>query len=199
MSLETTDFFIRPEDGWTLVATNPGELLIKPAVYHPWWVAITTTNVAPSGAIVGVPMGRDPSQRNQSYHLVNGATGYVWIRIALPTDSGTAEKMMFSVTTGNTTGGVIVVPSSDVTSGSNTLTLGGAAQTIFSAGQASHGWAVQNQSTDYLYVRQDTTATQDQNSFRISPGSEYVADYVTGGIVSIIGPTTGQAFWARAW
>ena len=83
---------------------------------------------------------------------------------------------------------------------SSTITVGGAAQTAIGAAVAAKGWAVQNQSSDYLYVRQDgTAAAANQNSLRIAPGQLYVADFVTSSAVSIIGPTTGQAFWARAW
>lgn len=49
MAVATTDYFIQPEDGWTLVATNPVSLLIKPGNALPWWVAITASGVPPAG------------------------------------------------------------------------------------------------------------------------------------------------------
>lgn len=106
MTTYTTDFLIAAEDGWTLVATNPSQLLIKPAIYHPWWVAITDSG-APAATVVGVPMGRDPSDRNQEYFLPNGVTGLVYVKIKVPTDSQGNEKMAFNVTatTGTGSGG----------------------------------------------------------------------------------------------
>jgi len=97
MATYTTDFLIRPEDGWTLVATNPSQLVIKAAVFHPWWVAITDTGT-PAATVVGVPMGRDPSRRLEEYVLENGATGLVYVRIATPPNSDTSSYMAFNVT-----------------------------------------------------------------------------------------------------
>jgi hypothetical protein len=50
MTISTTDYWLRPEDGWTLVATNPTMLVIKPDAFHPWWVAATVSG-APNAAV----------------------------------------------------------------------------------------------------------------------------------------------------
>lgn len=50
MAVSTVDFFLRPEDGWTLIATNPTKLLAKTGNLHPWWVAITTAGAPPTSA-----------------------------------------------------------------------------------------------------------------------------------------------------
>lgn len=114
------------------------------------------------------------------------------------TDTDGSQKPAQNVRVVNASAGTFVAAAS-VTNGSSTITLGGTAQTALAAGTSTNGWLVQNQSSDYLYVRQTTTATADQNAIRIAPGAMYVADYLTGGLVSIIGPTTGQAFTAKGW
>lgn len=115
--------------------------------------------------------------------------------IATPSGGGGAGAAGFITT------GPPYVATGDLTNGSGTITAGGVSQTVFAAGISKQGWAIQNQSSGYLYIRQSSTqpATQDQNSIRIAPGQEYVADYLNGLEVRIIGPTTGQAFWARSW
>ena len=56
--METLDFYVSPQDGWTLVATNPTYLKIKPDFNIPWAIAATTsgapdtTGVAATGAAV---------------------------------------------------------------------------------------------------------------------------------------------------
>lgn len=51
-SFETVDFLIRPEDGWVLVASDPSSVIVRPAEYHPWWVAVTDGVAPPSEAAV---------------------------------------------------------------------------------------------------------------------------------------------------
>lgn len=82
MAVSTTDLYVRPEDGWVLVATDPVSLLIKPQAFHPWWVAITASG-APAATLVGVPMGRDNSNRLASFET-GEITGEVYIRIKEP-------------------------------------------------------------------------------------------------------------------
>lgn len=96
-----------------------------------------------------------------------------------------------------TTGAPFV--SAEPANASGTITAGGVAQNAFAANAARRGWAVQNQSSEYLYTRSGAAATADQNSVRIAPGQEYIGDFISGGIVSIIGATTGSPFWAREW
>lgn len=132
--------------------------------------------------------------------LVNGA-----VTTAAPTYVDSTNRALSLDTAGNlrvaaTTSPVI----SDATSGSGTITLGATAQQLLAANTSRKGWAIQNQSTDYLYVRSrgvagTINATQDQNSLRIAPGQLYTPDYVSLNAQSVIGPTTGQAFWAREW
>lgn len=66
MAIETVDFLISPNDDWTLVATNPDYLLIRPSVRFPWRLAVTTSGapVAPAAAtgtitFSGVPLNND--------------------------------------------------------------------------------------------------------------------------------------------
>lgn len=92
----------------------------------------------------------------------------------------------------------------EATSRSGTITLGGTAQELMPAGASRTGWAIQNQSSADLYVRSrgaagTTNATADQNSIRVGPGVYYAADYISPNAMSVLGATTGQAFWAREW
>lgn len=85
-----------------------------------------------------------------------------------------------------------------------TITVGSTAQVLFASNTARKGWAIQNQSSGDLYVRSrgtlgTTDATLDQNSLKIPGGAYYETPYVTNNALSIIGATTGQAFWAREW
>lgn len=41
--MATTDFYIRPEDGWVEVANAPGYIHIKPGNFHPWWVFVSAS------------------------------------------------------------------------------------------------------------------------------------------------------------
>lgn len=52
MAAASINYTIDPEDGWTLVATNPAYLFVKPQVYEPWHVCITAGSapVAPAQA-----------------------------------------------------------------------------------------------------------------------------------------------------
>ena len=92
----------------------------------------------------------------------------------------------------------------EATSRSGTITAGGTAQDLMAANSTRHGWEIQNQSTGNLYVRSKgaagtTVATADQNAILIPPGGYYAPPHVTQNAISIIGPVTGQAFYAREW
>lgn len=82
MAMSTTDLYLRPEDGWVLVATNPSSVLIKPQDFHPWWVAITAAGV-PSATLIGVQMGRGNMQPRESFQT-GEITGLVYIRVMDP-------------------------------------------------------------------------------------------------------------------
>lgn len=95
MAVATLDFLIAPADGWTLIATNPTSLLIKPAIFHPWWLAVTAAG-APAASLIGVAMGNDSYDRDEPFE--SGAiTGEVYIRITTPPESVTGSKMRFAV------------------------------------------------------------------------------------------------------
>lgn len=92
MAVSTTDIKIRPEDGWTLVATNPTYLLITPHTNRPWFVAVTP-GTAPAASLVGASM-RGISDR---FTFETGAlTGTVYVRAPTPVDSAN-KGMMFGV------------------------------------------------------------------------------------------------------
>lgn len=101
-------------------------------------------------------------------------------------------------------GVVPVALQADGTSRSGTIGTGGQAQVLMAANVDRRGWSIQNQSTQDLYLRSrgesgTVNATQDHNSIKIPPGAYYEPPVVDTRALSIIGPTTGQAFYAREW
>lgn len=93
MAAATIDLYIRPEDGWVLVATNPTFLSIRPSGFHPWWVAVTALG-APAATVEGQQFGRGGEAQRDSFTLSSGITGEVYIRVkdpaaARPTDQKT--------------------------------------------------------------------------------------------------------------
>lgn len=96
MAMSTTDLYVRPEDGWLLVAENPASLIIKPEDFHPWWVAVTDGSVPPSD-LIGVPMGRGNDARRESFQT-GEITGSVYIRVRNPIASEpTSQRARFGV------------------------------------------------------------------------------------------------------
>lgn len=94
MAASTTDILIRPEDGWTLVATNPGYLLITPHTNRPWFVAVTP-GTAPAADLVGAAMrGYDDKFTFETGSI----TGTVYVRVPTPVDQAN-RGMMFGVIT----------------------------------------------------------------------------------------------------
>ena len=86
-----------------------------------------------------------------------------------------------------------------ITDRSGTITAGGTAQTIAAANASRRGFEIQNQSTTDLYMSTLATAVLTQPSLRIPPGALYEmpSTSIRTGAVSVIGATTGQAFYAR--
>lgn len=83
MAVATNDVYIRPEDGWTLVATSPTYLNIRPTVFQPWWVAVTAGG-APATGLIGQQFGRGGEAVREPFVLPDGITGEVYIRVADP-------------------------------------------------------------------------------------------------------------------
>lgn len=82
-----------------------------------------------------------------------------------------------------------------------TITTGGTAQAALAANPNRTGYDIQNQSAGSLWVRDDgTAATADDNSMEIVAGALYETPigFRPTGAVSIIGATTGQAFFVRS-
>lgn len=88
-----------------------------------------------------------------------------------------------------------------LTNRSGTITLGGTAQALAAANSDRSYLFIQNLSQGPLYVDFDgTTAVQTQPSTLIPAGASLTAsaeDFCPTGAISIIGPTTGQAFVAK--
>jgi|SRR5690606_30681292 len=79
MATETTDVYINPSDGWTLVAESPSYVMIKPSNFHPWWVAVS--NSTPAASHEGIPMGKDS---RGCFDVDEPIAGNVYIRIKEP-------------------------------------------------------------------------------------------------------------------
>ena len=79
MATTTTDFYINPADGWTLVAASPTSIIIHPSNFHPWWVAVADST--PDDSHVGIPFGKDC---RGSFWFDAAIVGNVYIRIKEP-------------------------------------------------------------------------------------------------------------------
>lgn len=96
MATTTTDFNIRPEDGWTLVATAPLYVKIKPGQFLPWWVCVSAATPGPT--VEGLCYGKDPQMHREEFELPVATTENVYIRIKDPvTREPTNATAKFSV------------------------------------------------------------------------------------------------------
>lgn len=95
MPTSTTDLYIKPEDRWVLVSTDPAFLFVKPDAFHPWWFAVTSGG-APAAGVLGIQMGRGNDHRREPLELKE-VTGEVYIRIADPVASTPTGQMRFGV------------------------------------------------------------------------------------------------------
>lgn len=80
-----------------------------------------------------------------------------------------------------------------------TITTANTSQVLAPANPARRGFTIQNQSTGNLYINGLTAATADYHSLLIPAGAMYESrDVHSGtGVLNIIGPTAGQAFYCR--
>lgn len=96
MAISTADVYVKPVDGWVLVAAAPTALIIKPANYHPWWVAIA--DAEPADDLIGIPMGRNSDNRQEAFTLPSGTEGNVYIRTREPvSDQPATQQALFAV------------------------------------------------------------------------------------------------------
>lgn len=84
---------------------------------------------------------------------------------------------------------------------SGTITLGGTAQAAAAANTARIGFWIRNNSSSSLWISTLAAAVQSQPSLEIKPGELYETPSTLNpkGAISIIGPTTGQAWSGREW
>jgi hypothetical protein len=87
------------------------------------------------------------------------------------------------------------------TSCSGTITTGNSAQTQIAASSGRIGFAIRNVSDGSLWISNKGTATKDHNSLEIKTGELYESpEHGTPvGAISVIGATTGQAFFCEVW
>lgn len=86
MAFTTTDFVVKPSDGWVLVATDPAFLFVKPSGLHAWFIAVTSSGSAPVDGVTGVPMGRGGDGRHDPFQAAS-ITGGVYVRVPAPVDA----------------------------------------------------------------------------------------------------------------
>jgi hypothetical protein len=96
MAVSTVDFEIRPEDGWTLVATNPTLLIVRPVEHRPYWIAATVTG-APAAGIEGLKYGRGGDAFRENFTLTAAFTGEIYIRTKEPPNSAPSSHAHFGV------------------------------------------------------------------------------------------------------
>ena len=82
---------------------------------------------------------------------------------------------------------------------SGTIGAGGVSQAWMAANTQRRGFIIQNQSTGPLWYNGLTAAAMDSTSYRVDAGETYETPvhHSGTGAISIIGATTGQAFYAR--
>lgn len=86
--------------------------------------------------------------------------------------------------------------------GSGTIAVGNTAQFLFASAVPPHGYMIQNNSAEVLWVSDVGVATANGSSFQIAiNGGTFITPpgYRPGAAVSILGGTTGQVFAARSW
>ena len=93
------------------------------------------------------------------------------------------------------------VTTSTETNISGTITLGGTAQNAAAANTSRIGFWIRNNSVASLWISTLATAVQSQPSLEIKPGELYETPPTLNpkGAISIIGPTTSQAWSGREW
>ena len=86
-----------------------------------------------------------------------------------------------------------------LTDGSGTITLGGTAQEVFAANATRSYLAIQNLSTENLWVNFGIAAVASQPSLKLIPNASFAMEssFVSNQSVSIIGATTSSAFAAK--
>lgn len=82
MAIETIDLDVKPEEEWVLVATNPTNLTIKPAVLSPWFLAIVESG-EPDHNLKGLPFGVDHELRGDAFEA-GAIAGLVYVRTQQP-------------------------------------------------------------------------------------------------------------------
>jgi hypothetical protein len=96
MAVSTLDFRISPKDGWTLVATNPSFLHIRPTNARKWRLALTAAG-APAATLQGLQFNQSMYQGRDDFRLDSALTAEVYIRVDEPSAPGDLEKAHFGV------------------------------------------------------------------------------------------------------
>jgi len=113
--------------------------------------------------------------------------------------SGTTIPVTLSTVLDSTNDSVQTAPKrGTLTAKNSTIATGGAAQTLAASNTVRQYLMVQNQSSGDLYICFTGTAVADKTSMKLIANAswESPAGYISTQAVSIIGATTGQAFYA---
>ena len=164
--------------------------------------SVITSLASVDSKLTGVSTAASQATTNTSLSSIDSkVTG-----VATAANQATANGSLSSIDSKLTTPLSVrtAVAQAVATARSATITAGGTAQDLMPANSSRIGWLLQNQSTGPLYVRSKgsggtTTATTDQNSLLIPAGGYYEPPKITVNALSIVGATTGQAFFAEEW
>lgn len=172
--------------------TAPGDQFVVPAGPDPLFAELTALEAPAYVAVGALP---DPT-REPRLLVAPGAPQRVHL--------ASGDRVSVALAAVVAAAGVVIGRAAEAVSRSGAIAAGGAAQDLMGANPARRGWEVQNQSTGRLWIRSRgaagaSAATPDANSLLLEPGDFYCADHVTQNALSIVGPTAGQAFYAREW
>lgn len=87
----------------------------------------------------------------------------------------------------------------EATNRSGSVTTGGTSQVLMAANASRQSFSVQNTGSYPLYVKVNAAAVADNTSLLIPAGGYFESPNRTVLAVNIIGPITGQTFFAQEW
>lgn len=79
MAYATTDYYIRPEDGWVKVATNPAACMIRPTDFFPFRLAVTASGAPSSTPVAASGVLTFSGQPNNGGTVTIGTITYTFV------------------------------------------------------------------------------------------------------------------------
>jgi len=176
-----------------LSSTNPYFVATRRAKHLSLWTAtaVSVDVISPVGTTtIALQVGWNPLDfvDGTALKLHTGGPTDIDVQVAL-----TAELLNILYPPSSGGGG------GTLTDRSGTITTGGTAQQLAPVNVTRRYLFVENVGTAILWINFTTTAVQSQPSIEIPAGYSFVMEdgFVSTELISIIGPTTGQAFTAK--